>query len=298
MKGRLGWILGVVVVLVTVVLFLANTPTSHAQLDPTSTPDAEGIIYDTVRDGDTMYAIAYRNGITLEELLTFNNLSETDFIHPGDLLIVGIVDVNVTATPDVLATPTPTRPPPTPTNTAVPPPPTQICLLAYMDDNANGVFDIGEGLQTAVAITVFTAETVIVNYITDGVSEPYCTADLEPGEYQVTRSILQGETLTTSGNRTVLLQSGDVVTLQFGGTKGAVVVTPNVAGLETAVSATPEPITNTAVGTGSGVVNTPPPSSPPDSTENPSSLIAVTVVIIGSLFLGGALVLILRLRQP
>lgn len=284
--------------LAAAVFFLTYTP-SHAQLDPTATPDAEGVIYDTVREGDTMYGIAFRNGITLDELLTFNNLSETDFIHPGDLLVVGIVEVSITATPDVLATPTPTRPPPTPTNTAVPPPPTQICMLAYQDDNANGVFDAGEGLQTAVAITVFTTQSVIVNHITDGVSEPYCTQNLQPGEYQVTRSILPGETLTSSGNRTVLLQSGDVVTLQFGGTMGAVVAVPNVSDLDTAVSVTPAP-TNLAIGTGSGSAaqNTPQPPAQDVAPANQSSLIAVTVVIIGSLFLGSAVLLVMRARRP
>ena len=34
------------------------------------------------------------------------------------------------------------------------------------------IFDIGESLQTAVAITVFNSESVVANYITDGVSEP------------------------------------------------------------------------------------------------------------------------------
>ena len=296
MMVKKRWVICIVGLIGTAVFMAIVTPI-QAQIDPTATPDAEGIIYDTVRDGDTMWAVAYRNGISLEELLTFNNLSESDFIHPGDLLIVGIVVPQATATPVVLPTVTPTRPPPTPTNTGVPPPATKICLVAFDDNNANGVFDAGESLQTAVAFTIFTAESVIANYITDGISEPYCTDNLTPGEYQVTRSILPGETLTSSGNRTVLIQAGDVVNLQFGGTMATTVIPTQAPITETAVAA---PLNPTVITVGEDTSLTTPEANinPAQEANNNASLIALGIVIIGSFFLGGVVIFILRLRNP
>lgn len=294
MMGKKGLVFCIIGLIVTAVFMALSIPT-QAQFDPTSTPDAEGIIYDTVRSDDTMWAVSYRNGITLEELLAFNNLSESDFIHPGDRLIVGIVTPQATPTPAVLPTMTPTRPPPTATQTGTPQPATKICLVAFADTNANGTFDAGESLQTAVAITIFTAESVITNYITDGVNEPYCTNNLAPGEYQVTRSILPGETLTSSGNRTIILQAGDVVNLQLGGTMAVGVVTPQIPQAETAVI---PPINPTAITVGSGNVT---PAANIKQAQEPEpnvSLIAAGIVIIGSLFLGGVVVFILRLRSP
>ena len=291
--GRFLTIVG----LMGVTIWLFGSQPLLAQTEPTSTPDAEGIIYDTVRSGDTMWAVSYRNGITLEELLAFNNLTESDFIHPGDLLIVGIVTPEATATPAILPTVTPTRPPPTPTQTAVPPPPTKICFVAFADDNSNAIFDIGESLQTAVAITVFNSESVVANYITDGVSEPHCTDELAPGEYQVTRSILPGESLTTSGNRTIILQAGDVVNLQFGGTMGDVVPTEQPTSEDTAVVVPLNP-TSVTVGTGAAIGNESNEPVQPDSGANNASAIGLGIVFIGSLILGGVVIFILRLRTP
>ncbi len=294
MMHRKGFVFYIIGVWATAV-FMANSAPLMAQIEPTSTPDAEGIIYDLVRTGDTMYEIAYRNGITLEAFLTFNNLSETDFIYAGDTLIVGIVTPEATATVAILPTITPTRPPPTPMDTAVPPPPTQICLLAFVDENTNGRFDPNEALQTAVAITIFTPQSVIANYITDGRSEPYCTDNLPAGEYQITRSILPSETLTSSGNRTIILQMGDVVNLQFGGIIGDVVSTPNALILETAVIPISTPTPNT-VGAGDPP-QTPLPSSSTPATQNRTRLIAILLVIIGGLLVGSVVIFIIRLRE-
>ncbi|MCB9431758.1 MAG: hypothetical protein H6668_07190 [Ardenticatenaceae bacterium] len=48
---------------------------------------------------------------------------------------------------------------------------------------------------------------MVGNYVTDGVSEPYCLEGLTPGNYSVTRSVEANETLTTGGNWLVLAQT-------------------------------------------------------------------------------------------
>jgi len=202
-------------------LLLGNwtLPVLQAQTLPTATPDAEGIIYDIVQPNDSLWGIAARSGISLTELLDLNNLTEDALIQPGDRLIVGIVAA--TPTPEASPTLAATREPPTPTATLPPGPVTAVCLVAFSDENGNGEREPAEPLQAGVAFTVFTTEAVVANYVTDGVSEPYCLTELAPGDYQITRSIGRGETLTNSGNRTVILAAGDQVMLGFGGLVGS-----------------------------------------------------------------------------
>ncbi len=202
-------------------LWLRSVPGLQAQTPPTATPDAEGVIYDVVQPNDSLWGIAARSGISLTELLDLNNLSEDALIQPGDRLIVGIVEPPVSPTPEASPTVAATREPPTPTVTPQPGPVTAVCLVAFSDENGNGERELTEPLQAGVAFTVFTTEAVVANYVTDGISEPHCLTELAPGDYQITRSVGRGETLTNSGNRTVILAAGDQVMLGFGGLIGS-----------------------------------------------------------------------------
>lgn len=191
----------------------ALAPSVLAQGAPTATPDAAGVIYVVVQPNDSLWSVAARGGISLPELLELNDLTETAVIQPGQLLIVAIVTPAPTETPVVTPTATPPRPTVTPTST---PPPTGVCLLAFDDVNGDGIFNRGEGLKTAVAFTIFDAAQVVANYVTDGVSEPHCLLGMAPGTYQITRSVARGEILTTPGDRGIIVEVGDVVSLQFG----------------------------------------------------------------------------------
>jgi hypothetical protein len=200
--------------------------------DPTATPNAEGIMYAEVREGDSLWAIASRSGLRLEELLALNGMTESSIIRVGDLLIIGYVTPPATATSE--PTITPTLSPPTVTYTPLPLPETAVCLLAYVDANQNGIHDAGEKLRPSVAFTIFNENAVAANYVTTGVSEPHCVP-LQPGTYQITRSSGRDEFLTTDGDVAVVLRQGDVLDLAFGGYIGAT-ATP---------SQTPEPVTPT-----------------------------------------------------
>ena len=248
---------------------------------PTATPDAEGIIYVIVQPNDTLSAIAFRSGISLTELLNLNNLTEETLIRPGDRLIVGIV---ATPTPEASPTLAATREPPTPTATLLPGPVTAVCLVAFSDENGNGEREPGEPLQAGVAFTVFTAEAVVANYVTDGISEPYCLTDLEAGDYQITRSVGREETLTNSGNRTVILAAGDQVLLGFGGLIGP---TP----LPTAV-----PATRPANPIGSEASDTLIVPTPPAEENSPGRPFLIGAGILIGLLLIGAAVFLSRNR--
>ncbi len=195
---------------------LFNPYPALAQQPPTPTPDAEGNIYIVVQPNDSLWSIAARAGIPLADLLALNNLTENSIIAPGDLLLIGQVEPPVTPTVAAPPPPTATKPPPPPTATAVPPLPTAICLKAFTDLNRNGVHDPGEPFKAAVAFTIFNTQSVVGNYVTDGVSEPYCLENLPPDEYKITRSVNADETLTTAGDWSVVLAQGNVVELAFG----------------------------------------------------------------------------------
>lgn len=217
----------------------AAAPATQFGIDPTSTPDADGIIYSEVKPGDSIWAVAARSGITLDEILEFNEMSRDDFVRAGDLLIVGFAETPGTepetteqsAEEEAGETPTAEEetPEPEPTNT----PEAQedleatmtveqentdvsICLVAYDDANENGVQDAGEELRPDVAFTISDGEKVVSNYVTDGTSEPFCVQGISAGSYRVTRSKLTNEILTTPGDRAVSLTAGSSLDLVFG----------------------------------------------------------------------------------
>lgn len=189
---------------------------AFAQTAPTPTADADGTIYVQVQQQDTLWAIAATYGLTLNELLQLNNLTEDSFVQPGQLLIIGYATPVPTETPPT-ETPRPTLPPP-PTGTAVIRPATGLCLLAFDDINGDGIQQPGEPLKANVAFTLYTEQSVILNYISDGFSEPKCFENLAPGTYQITRSLAQQERLTTSGNKGIIVQDGTLAQIEFGST--------------------------------------------------------------------------------
>lgn len=241
--------------LIAILLLLVLVTPALAQEPPlpTSTPDANGIIYAVVQPNDSLWVIAGRHGLAFAELLALNEgLTENTLLQPGDLLIVGIVEPP--ATPTVPPMPTATLPPPTPRPTVVPPR-TAVCLLAFDDQNRNGVFDAGEALRPGVAFTVYDETAVVANYITDGAAEPYCIEGLQGGAYHVTRSISPQEVLTTDGDWAVSLLVGSVAQLAFGSylrPVGGGTAVPPAANLPAqAASPTPQP-TTTAWNPGAG----------------------------------------------
>lgn len=217
----------------------AAAPATQLGIDPTATPDAEGIIYSEVKPGDSIWAVAARAGITLDEILELNNMSRDDFVQAGDLLIVGISGSQGTETEadeqpaEAETTESSTaeeeRPESEPTDTpeaqeeveatiAIEQEKTDvsICLVAYDDANENGVHDAGEELRPDVAFTISDGEKVVTNYVTDGTSEPFCVEGIPSGSYRVTRSKLTNEILTTPGDRAVSLTAGSSLDLVFG----------------------------------------------------------------------------------
>ena len=217
-----------------------DTAVAPPSVGPTATPDAEGVIYAEVQEGDSFWSVAARHGLTLDEIYELNDAGEGDFVQVGQMLIVGYAEPSgaeeeeteteaaaegeadaegeaesetAMAAEEEEPDATPTPPPPTPT-----PEPSggDICLKAFVDANQNGQHDAGERLRPAVAFTISNGEAVVSNYVTDGASEPYCITGLDPGNYEVTRSTTEGEVLTTAGDWSVSVANGSSQTFESG----------------------------------------------------------------------------------
>lgn len=226
---------------------------------------------------DSLWSIAVNAGLTLDELLALNDLTETAVIQPGQTLIVGYL--TPTAVSPTITAPAATLLPPTPRvrPTAVPPPLTGLCLLAFDDANGNGLYEGGESKRASVAFTVYSEQAVLLNYVTDGESEPHCVTNLPPGAYTITRSRTSDERLTTPGERGILINSGAMVEMQFGSTTDPSVAIGNA-------QMQPEPVT---LGDGEASM-TPTPTTTAVSTQSPRQNTAVWIgsglLLIAALF--------------
>ena len=105
----------------------------------------------TVQSGDTLSGIAFALGVSLEDLLSANNLTEDSVIKPGQVLTVpqGEQPTQAVSTPSLVpATSTPPTPTRLPTATPTPPGPVQVRiqeLLAPGELEREGVVLINRG---------------------------------------------------------------------------------------------------------------------------------------------------------
>ena len=95
------------------------TPTLSATETPTPTSTSDANIY-VVKPGDTPIGIANRFGISVDELMSYNNIKDPSSLRVNQELKI---PPQATATPSPTSTPTPTSAPsPGPTQTATPTP--------------------------------------------------------------------------------------------------------------------------------------------------------------------------------
>ncbi len=89
--------------------------------DETPPPTATPILYHSVRSGQTLWEIAITYNLTLDDLLTLNNIDQNAILQPGDQLLVR--EAAPTAVPTLPPTETPIPPTPTtaPTHTPTAP---------------------------------------------------------------------------------------------------------------------------------------------------------------------------------
>ena len=204
----------------------------------------DGDIVHTVDSGDTLISIALAYGVTLDQLLTLNDLNPEALLQIGQRLLVipapefaeeesepaaeegetgessetekpvgGNVESGELPPAPVAAANAPMRDP-----ADISP---QICVAVFEDKNQNGMMEPDERPLTNAAIRLLDAADVEqLRYITEGAAEPFCTRRLERKLYTIEGSAPPGFGLTSASRLQIDLRLGGLVMLEFGAKEG------------------------------------------------------------------------------
>lgn len=194
------------------------------QVTPTPRPD--GAVVHVVQSGDTLLGIAIQYGVELEELQRLN----AGTLGPGNLIIVG-QEIIISGTPIALPTPvlqvatpitlpvvtTPETPDSAVALTTASSTTAALCVLAYNDANTDLLRQVSsEGLVPGTVISLFSTNGPAGSYTTDGLSEPYCFQNLQPGNYVLRHTPSNGYAASGPAEWGVLLSAGQTYALELG----------------------------------------------------------------------------------
>jgi LysM repeat protein len=230
-----------------------NPPGTPLPPAATATPRPDGSIVHQVQPGDTVWGIAiqYAAGstITPEEMLAqINRLNNNpSLIYSGQELVIAVPGDSVAAA--VVASQSQSgsteeaeasaeeaeattaeaeaqAPEVESAGSAQPAAPavaqssgssSTLCVSAYHDRNADGMRDpTTEELVPDAGFTLSNDKGVVGSYTSDGVSEPYCFAQLVPGTYMVQLTKPGGYNTTTPEYWAVPLPAGATANVEFG----------------------------------------------------------------------------------
>jgi len=181
-------------------------------------------------------------------------------------------------TPGPTAIPvTPTDAPPAPVASGADADPLDIesgvCLIMFEDGNQNRLQDNDEDLLAGGIVTIrSTLSDDTRTYETDGISEPFCYEDLQPGTYTAEAAAPGGYGITTSNSLAVSVQPGQVFQLRFGA----------VQGVEAAVAPTAD-VNNAAIDGAPEIID----ESPDDGFDISSIAGFLVLGLAGVVLLGG-----------
>ncbi len=209
-------------------------PTSAAT--PTARPD--GAIVHTVVAGDTLFGIALTYGVDVQEIYDLNGLDSSSLLSIGQDIVIsstGAAAPTPTLTPAAVDTPVVVAPTATPANPStstgvLPAAPAQgkaaVCVSAFFDANAD-MFrqtDSSEMLLPNAQVSLLARSGPVDSRTTDGISEPWCFNDLEPGSYIIRHTAPPGYVLTDGGQWNFTLDAGEVESVELAYTRDAEVV--------------------------------------------------------------------------
>ncbi len=211
-------------------------PTPEVQPTPipvvpqsTPTPRPDGAVVHIVVAGDTMFGLAIQYGVALDELRRLNAGNViNDFLSIGQEVIISGTPLAAPTTapetqPETPAEPTEPAPAGIPDPAAagnLPAAPAgdtaSLCVLAYNDANNDMFRQEGEMALPNAEITLVGTSGPAGTYRTDGISEPYCFQNLEPGNYILRHTPPAGYKLTDTGQWNIPLTAGQVSSLNLG----------------------------------------------------------------------------------
>ncbi|WP_448334608.1 LysM peptidoglycan-binding domain-containing protein [Bellilinea sp.] len=193
-------------------LSLIQPSASQAQvLYFTPTPNENGQIFYTVKEGDTCISVSLLNQVSLDDLRRLNNLDAACVLITGSKLLLGTVEPQPTSA--VLPTETPVLPSPTPFRGTG-----RVCIVLFNDVNGNALAEEGESAIPggAVSITDRLGRVSLTGETSPSLEEPACFDNLEEGEYNISVAIPQGYNPTTLLNYALEVSAGDNSVLDFG----------------------------------------------------------------------------------
>jgi len=121
-----------------------------------------------------------------------------------------------------------------------------LCVSAYYDRNGDGFQQPeSEGLLPSAVIALVGTAGPAGTYTTDGISEPYCFQNLQPGNYVLRQTPPAGYQAVGPGEWGVMLSGGQVSALQLGYARAA----------EATSEAQPTPVTETPTEEAAGGLN-------------------------------------------
>ncbi|MEA3309699.1 MAG: LysM peptidoglycan-binding domain-containing protein [Chloroflexota bacterium] len=234
-------------------------PTSAVPPTPvnTPTPRPDGAIVHVVQSGDTLYGIAFQYGVTVDELRRLN----AGTLGANNVLSIG-QEIVISGAPQE-PTPVPTAPPvteePVQEPTVEPTAATgeglaSLCVSAYHDRNEDMLPQLeAEELLPNAQFVVVGTNGPAGTYTTDGISEPYCFENLQPGNYVLRQVPPTGYQPTGPAEWGIVLSAGQVSALQLGYLRSA--ATPEEGASSAGAEESPEETTPGESGEGSSILN-------------------------------------------
>jgi LysM repeat protein len=222
-------------------------PTSAGPPPPppaTSTPRPDGSVVHTVKAGETIWGIAiqYATGSKQDPqamLAQINRLNNSPtMIYSGQELVIavpqeGLLVAAAAPESEPAATAAESAEQALPADTGIGEQPaapaaapaiamasgssSTLCVVAYHDRNSDGMRDPTiEELLAGAGFTLSSENGIVGSYTSDGVSEPYCFAQLVPGTYMVQLTRPSGYNTTTPEYWAVPLPAGATASVEFG----------------------------------------------------------------------------------
>jgi hypothetical protein len=192
-------------------------PTSPPTATPlnTPTPRPDGSIVHVVESGETLSTISEMYGIEVDTIRGLNARSLGDdgsAIEAGEEIVIS---------PSVA--------------TATPEPILAVCVVAYHDRDGDQDWDeAAEEILPGALFSLAGGPGPVAEYVSDGLSEPYCFQDLVPGSYDVVYTPPGGYESVGSDTQTAEASADAPPVLAFGCTRGV-----GAADLEASPTSTP-----------------------------------------------------------
>jgi LysM repeat protein len=215
MKRTISYLLLFLIMAAGLLVTLA-TPTSAspqpqvAYQTPTALPDGR-VIY-KVQPGDSCLRIELLTGVKVEQLRSLNKLDAGCSIQPNQELLLTVLIVPPTATPNTGMTATPLLPTPSPkVGTG------EICVTLFADINGDAVRGDTESpiLGGAVSVTDRSG-SVSKTGITTNTDTPLCFTEIPEGDYNISMAVPDGYNPTTTTNYPLKLIAGNRSIVDFG----------------------------------------------------------------------------------